>query len=72
MEYKSIPVMPESGATKEVCTLDEGEAILLLPEKISKESYNDLNYWISGILRKIERRLEQARADAEKDRRIDG
>ena len=37
-------------------SLDEGEALLVLPENLSAASVQDLEYWLAGILNKAKRR----------------
>jgi hypothetical protein len=44
------------GLKEEKNSLDEGEAILVLPDSLSAESVRDLEYWLKGILRKEWRR----------------
>ncbi len=40
---------------EDVFTLDEGYAVFQWPERISQESYEDLEAWAKLILRKIQR-----------------
>ncbi len=47
---------PATGKRKEVTSLDEGDATLLLPDEISADSYHDLAAWLNGIMRKARRR----------------
>lgn len=41
---------------KDVNTLDEGEATFIWPREISAESYEDLKFWMDGLMRKAKRR----------------
>lgn len=56
------PILPladeplTTGKRKEVTSLDEGDAILIWPEEISAESYDDFEAWLNGIMRKARRR----------------
>ena len=43
------------GMKEDVFTLDEGDAVFQWPERLSKESYEDLEAWAKLILRKIQR-----------------
>ncbi|HWJ74057.1 MAG TPA: hypothetical protein VNX29_12895 [Kaistia sp.] len=45
---------------EERTSLDEGEAVLFLPESLSSDSVEDLEYWLQGILRKEKRRAGTA------------
>jgi hypothetical protein len=48
---------PQSrGLKEEKNSLDEGEAVLILPESLSADRVRDLEYWLQGILRKAKRR----------------
>lgn len=47
---------PSAGQRKEVTSLDEGDAVLIWPKELSKESYEDLEAWVEAILRKAARR----------------
>jgi hypothetical protein len=38
-------------------TLDEGDVVLQWPERLSQESYEDLESWMHLQLRKIKRRV---------------
>lgn len=44
-----------SGMKEDVFTLDEGDAVFQWPERLSQESYEDLEAWAKLILRKIQR-----------------
>jgi hypothetical protein len=37
-------------------SLDEGEVTLLWPETLSRESVEDFEYWVKGIVRRAKRR----------------
>jgi hypothetical protein len=56
------PLLPEErpelkpGMKEEKNSLDEGEAVLIWPENLSKDSVRDLEYWLKGVLRKAKRR----------------
>lgn len=56
------PTLPEDkpptkpGMKEEKNSLDEGEAVLLLPENLSAASVKDLEYWLQGVLKKAKRR----------------
>lgn len=56
-------VMAVSETKEEKTYLDEGEAKLILPEILSPESVDDLEYWLRGILRKARRRAGLAEKD---------
>ncbi|WP_019867865.1 hypothetical protein [Methylovulum miyakonense] len=43
---------------QEIFTLDEGDAIFEWPEKLSQESYDDLESWLEIVLRKAKRAIE--------------
>ena len=47
---------PQPGLKEEKNSLDEGEAVLILPEQLSADSVRDLEYWLKGVLRKAKRR----------------
>lgn len=47
---------PGAQAWREVTDLDEGTVVLTLPEKLSADSYADLEAWMKFILRKARRR----------------
>ena len=36
--------------------LDEGPAFLILPNNLSPESVDELDYWVQGVLRRMKRR----------------
>lgn len=61
-EGPAAPVLQEvrkplqAGLKEEKNALDEGEAILILPETLTPESVRDLEYWLQGIVRKAKRR----------------
>ncbi|WP_336814031.1 hypothetical protein [Bosea sp. MMO-172] len=56
-EVKRELVTPNKmGMKEEKNSLDEGEAILILPENLSADSVADLEYWLEGIIRKARRR----------------
>jgi hypothetical protein len=68
------PVMPEDevplkSSVKEICQLDEGEAILILPKELSEASFEDLDFWFKGIIRKSARRagVDLAKRDGNKN-----
>ena len=42
---------------EDIFTLDEGEVVLQWPERLSKESFEDLETWMGLQLRKIKRRV---------------
>lgn len=54
---------PASGSVKAVCPLEEGNAILILPKNLSKASYEDLEYWFKGELRKAARKAKASSSD---------
>ena len=47
---------PQPGMKEEKNSLDEGEATLIWPETLSADSVHDLEYWLTGILKKAKRR----------------
>lgn len=47
---------PVAGSVKAICPLEEGNAALILPKNLSKASYEDLEYWFKGELRKAARK----------------
>jgi hypothetical protein len=49
--------LPKVGMKEDVFTLDEGEVVLQWPERLSKESFEDLETWMGLQLRKIKRRV---------------
>ena len=57
-----VPRLPEeklppvAGMKEEKNSLDEGEAVLIWPENLSPDSVHDLEYWLTGILKKAKRR----------------
>jgi hypothetical protein len=58
------------GMKEEKNSLDEGEAVLIWPENLSKDSVRDLEYWLQGVLRKARRRAglpEQEGGPAKKE-----
>jgi hypothetical protein len=48
---------------QEIFTLDEGDVIFEWPEKLSQESYEDLESWLSIVLRKAKRAIEVKSSD---------
>ena len=40
---------------EDIFTLDEGDVVFQWPERLSQESYEDLEAWAKLILRKIQR-----------------
>jgi len=48
--------LPLPGMKEEKNSLDEGEAVLTLPENLSADSVRDLEYWLKGVPRKAKRR----------------
>lgn len=66
---------PKPGMKEDVFTLKEGDVVLQWPERISPESYQDLEDWTKIILRKIKRSTvdleEKWRRDSEVDARSD-
>jgi len=61
---------PPVESVKAICPLDEGNAVLILPKNLSKESYEDLEYWFKGELRKAARKAkvsQQEEVDEEDD-----
>lgn len=53
------PKLPAAGAgmTQATFPLDEGQAVVQWPEKLSKDSYDTLKDWIELVLRKAERSI---------------
>jgi hypothetical protein len=47
---------PPVGVAKEQKTLDEGPAILTWPDNMSKESVEELEYWLQGVIRRAKRK----------------
>ena len=43
--------------------LDEGPAVLFLPKELSAHSVEELEYWLNGIMRRVKRRLAEAKSD---------
>ena len=65
--------------SQERATLDEGPVNLELPSELSAASVHDLEYWISGILRRMKRKAgiemdDQSRVQIEQPsvRRFEG
>jgi hypothetical protein len=46
------------GMRQEIFTLDEGDVVFEWPEKLSQESYEDLESWIAIVLRKAKRAID--------------
>lgn len=44
-----------AGTVEEKKIFDEGAALLRWPDKLSKESVEDFEYWVTGILRRLRR-----------------
>ncbi len=64
VEIKRPPL--KSGITQAVFPLDEGEALLQMPERFSKESFEDFEAWIKLVLKKAKRSIvESAQPTAE-------
>lgn len=55
---QDIDEAAKEGTVKAICPLDEGSAILILPKNLSKASYEDLEYWFKGELRKAARKAK--------------
>jgi hypothetical protein len=53
------------GRREDKASLDEGEVVLFWPETLSAESVDDLEYWLSGIIRRARRRAGQSRNEEE-------
>ena len=53
---KRLP--PKPGMNNEVFTLEEGEVVLQWPSKLSPESFEDFDAWLTIILRKAKRASE--------------
>ena len=51
------------GMKEDVFTLDEGDAVFQWPERLSQESYEDLEAWAELILRKIKRSVGRGADD---------
>lgn len=49
--------VPKVGMKEDVFTLDEGDVVFQWPERLSKESFQDLESWMEIQLRKIKRRI---------------
>lgn len=49
---------PATGVSREVSSLAEGEAVLQWPASISPESVQDLEDWLSLVLKKLKRRTK--------------
>ena len=47
----------KAGMREDIFTLDEGQAVLQWPEKLSRDSYEDLESWLSLVLRKAKRAI---------------
>ena len=52
-------IPPKPGMNQEIFTLDEGQVVLQLPSKLSKESFQDLEDWLTLIIRKAKRASER-------------
>jgi hypothetical protein len=52
-------IPPKTGMKNEVFTLDEGEATLQWPTKMSPESYEDFKAWLDLIARKAKRTVDK-------------
>ncbi len=53
----------ESGIRRDVFTMDEGEAILMWPSRMSPESYEDLKDWMQIQIRKMGRSVVRGEGD---------
>lgn len=53
-----------SDQAQETKVLDEGTAMLNLPRVLSKDSIDDLEYWLTGIMRRLKRNVEKDPKDA--------
>lgn len=51
------PITPRAGTKQDVFSLKEGDVTLQWPERLSKESFEDLDAWAKLILRKIQRNI---------------
>jgi hypothetical protein len=60
-----------AGMKEDVFTLKEGDVVLQWPERLSVESYLDLETWAQLMLRKIKRSVEEATGVHEQFKRID-
>jgi hypothetical protein len=56
--------LPQPGMKEEKNSLDEGEATLIWPENLSADSVHDLEYWLTGSLKKAKRRAGVKDEDA--------
>ena len=62
--FQEMP--PETGVAREETKLDEGPVALTMPETLSADSVADFEYWVNGLIRKLQRR---AGASQEADQR---
>lgn len=61
------PTIVTSGFSIERATLDEGPAVLQWPESLSKDSFDEFEYWIKGVLRRARRKAGLAASPADAD-----
>jgi hypothetical protein len=47
---------PTANCAKAQTKLDEGTAVLTWPDELSKESVEELEYWLNGIIRRARRK----------------
>lgn len=57
---RRLPLKP--GMNSDVFTLDEGEAVLQWPTRMSPESYEDFKDWLDLIMRKAKRAVKETEA----------
>ena len=62
------PSDPRAGQRREVFALDEGDVVLVFPDKLSLASYDDLEGYVGLFLKKAKRRA-QAVKDLEDEAR---
>ena len=53
------------GTNQDVFTLEEGEVVLLWPNRLSQESFEDFKGWIELVLRKAKRAILTAEDSAD-------
>lgn len=54
--FQQSPPSGKPGASQEVLTLDEGQVTLQWPSDLSKDSAEEFEYWVRGVLRRARRR----------------
>ena len=61
----SPPKPPPTGTAREVSSLAEGEAVLQWPANLSREGFQDLEDWLTLVIKKLKRRYVSSKDGGE-------